>query len=1344
MSEQTRSEGTSKAPLYALLFTVVAWIGLMTFGGTAFAQTTGSTSNDSAGAGSAATGDAAATGNSTGTAAAQNGGGSGLSFTDQNVTVTNTGSATANTGGNTATGNESDNDADADQDASSDGGDASVVSNSGDARNSSNGSASITTGNATAVGNQSWTEILQGANTAGGDGLSFIDQDAIVTNDGDAEAETGDNDATGNDSDNEAELEQELDPGETGEIISNSGDASNDSDGSADIDTGDADATGNEARTGIEQWATAALGNGNGGIVDIEQEADVDNDGDAEADTGDNDATGNDSDNESEVEQEPDSIRGPPGDEVVLSNIGSATNESDGTAEISTGDASATGNRSDVTITQEATGAVEGLVFIDQDADVENDGDAEAETGENDATGNNSDNEAEVEQEAEIDEDDGGDLELGEAVFSNIAESANRSDGTARIATGDALAVGNDSAESTDIVQSADVAIADDGFAFVDQEADVENDGDAEAETGDNDATGNNSDNDADVDQDIEVSEENGGDLEADETVISNIGSAVNESDGTAEISTGSAEATGNHSTDSITQSANVAIEDDGFAFVDQVADVDNDGDAEAETGENDATGNNSDNDADVDQDIEVSEEDGGDLELGDAVLSNIGEAANTSDGSASITTGEACANGNWSATDIAQEADVAIGADGFTFIDQVAEVENDGDADADSGDNDATGNNSDNDSDLEQELEVSEENGGELEAEDTVLSNIGAATNDSNGSADITTGDAIACGNVATDSISQAAAFANDDDGFAFFDQVADIDNDGDADAETGENDATGNNSDNDADNFEQSIEASEEDGGDLEFSEFVSSNIGEAANTSDGSASIDTGDATASGNYTESNIAQDAAFANDGDGFAFIDQEADIENDGEGEAETGDNDATGNDSDNDAEDFDQEIEVSEENGGDLELEGDSVLSNIGDARNESDGSADISTGDAIAYGNYSTGSNVDQSAAVAIGDDGFADIEQDADIENDGDADAETGENDATGNNSDNDAEDFDQDVEVTEEDGGDLEGNGLVASNNGESSNWSDGSADITTGNATAYGNAANTEINMAADVAIEDDGFTLLDQDADVDNDGDAEADTGDNDATGNNSDNDADLDQEVEVEEEDGGDLELDEAVLVNSGDNINSSDGSANVDTGDADAIGNYSATGVALAALVEGSDLDLVDQAIEIENDGDAEANTGDNDVVGNDSENESETEQETELDEDGAGDLEVDDLVLSNSAETANESDGSGSATTGDASAQGNVAVNSACSGLNTEVDCPEVSLPPLPPPPCPCKIHDEEEVPEVPEVPEQAEVPGEELPVTGGPLAAQAALGLLLVALGRSLRRRSQTAA
>ena len=77
MSENTRGEGTSKAPLYALLFTVVAWVGMSAFGGTAFAQTHLGPIPPTRQAAPVAQllGDAAATGNSSGTGANQNGGG---------------------------------------------------------------------------------------------------------------------------------------------------------------------------------------------------------------------------------------------------------------------------------------------------------------------------------------------------------------------------------------------------------------------------------------------------------------------------------------------------------------------------------------------------------------------------------------------------------------------------------------------------------------------------------------------------------------------------------------------------------------------------------------------------------------------------------------------------------------------------------------------------------------------------------------------------------------------------------------------------------------------------------------------------------------------------------------------------------------------------------------------------------------------------------------------------------------------------------------------------------------------------------------------------------------------
>ena len=100
--------------------------------------------------------------------------------------------------------------------------------------------------------------------------------------------------------------------------------------------------------------------------------------------------TGNDSDNTAGLVQDANTAAG------IAANSGKATNNSDGKATINSGNASATGNKSDTQITQSATGSaggsLGGLVIIDQDAFVINTGAAAANTGGNFATGNTSDN----------------------------------------------------------------------------------------------------------------------------------------------------------------------------------------------------------------------------------------------------------------------------------------------------------------------------------------------------------------------------------------------------------------------------------------------------------------------------------------------------------------------------------------------------------------------------------------------------------------------------------------------------------------------------------------------------------------------------------------------------------------------------------------------------------------------------------------------------------------------------------------------------------------------------------------------------------------------------------------
>jgi len=1242
-SETTNSGvGRQRGLVYALLFAAVAWMGLLAFGNTAYAadSTSGDTANASDGTATGASGDATATGNSTGTDASQSGSGSGLTTSDQKTKVKNEGTAKANTGGNTAVGNDSTNVAANVQLIDNGGADTDVQSNNADTSNRSNGSASITTGNATATGNSSWTEIRQGDPSGG---LAFVDQTAIITNDGDADASTGNNDAIGNGSLNVALNIQLIPDNETGTILANQSDLTNESDGQAGVTTGDANSTGSQSRDNVAQWATIAGGSSTGGIFDVDQNARVNNDGDADADTGRNTAAGNLSTNIGLNLQFVQSARGPPQRaDVILSNNGDTSNSSDGSAWINTGNADAVGVSSTTHITQNADGVNDGLHFVDQRARVNNEGDADANTGRNDAVGNASLNVAANIQIATIDENGAGGLNFrGDVVLSNVSDTSNNSDGFAEIITGDAQATGVESSHTTTISQTANAAGGDDGLAFIDQRARVNNEGDASGNSGNNTAVGNTS--------------------------------------------------------------LNVALNV-------QLASIDESG--------------------------------AGSLNLNDVTLSNISDASNNSTGSAHISTGSAHGTGIDATTSISQNSDVAFGDDGFATFDQSARVNNDGDANGNSGRNDAAGNTSLNLGINVQLASISESGDGRLEADDVVGSNIADTSNNSDGLASIETGTACAC-NSANTSIAQNANFANGDDGFATFDQNARVNNEGEGRANSGRNDAVGNDSFNIAVNV-QDPTITESGDGRLELDDVVLSNISDASNNSDGSAGIITGSAQGTGITSTTSIGQDANFANGDDGFATFDQRARVNNEGDGRANTGRNDAVGNDSFNIG--VNVQLATIDENGdGRLEAD-DAVLSNMSDVNNSSDGEGSIVTGDATAYGSYGS-TDVNQSAGFANSDSGFALLDQRARVNNDGDARADSGRNDATGNDSFNVGVNV-QLATIDESGDGRLELDDTVQSNIADTTNTSDGKGGISTGDATAYGNASNTNIGQDADLALTDSGFAIVDQRGRVNNEGDARANTGRNDVTGNDSLN---LDVNIQlasISESGAGSLNIDDAVLSNIADTGNDSNGLASLETGNAYALGNYSATNMQLAAATGASPIVVANQTQQINNLGNANANSGNNDLTANDTINLGINAQITPLSQTGAGSLNVDDLVASNIATTENSSDGTASARTGNAVAIGNISVQSACSGLNTAVDCPEVSLPPLPPPSCPCKKATPPPVvpptvtpPVTPGVPGEV---GEQLPVTGGPLGVQVALGLLLVALGSLLRRRSKTAA
>jgi hypothetical protein len=264
--------------------------------------------------------------------------------------------------------------------------------------------------------------ILGPARADAAKGVEVVDQSTEVTNSGDATANTGGNVAIGNASVNTAVNEQEA---EGGGVATNIADASNSSNGTATIVTGDATATGVASETTVEQ---AVAGGGDGGLAIVDQSTEVENDGDAVANTGDTVAIGNASTNTVLNDQDADA-----GGIGVAANIADVRNVSDGSASITTGDASATGVDATVDVGQTAIGSGADLVLADQDLDVDNDGDALANSGLNVSLGNVSDNLAVNEQEVETG---------GGADVVNIIDLANSSDGLGAVITGDAQAWG--------------------------------------------------------------------------------------------------------------------------------------------------------------------------------------------------------------------------------------------------------------------------------------------------------------------------------------------------------------------------------------------------------------------------------------------------------------------------------------------------------------------------------------------------------------------------------------------------------------------------------------------------------------------------------------------------------------------------------------------------------------------------------------------------------------------------------------------------------------------------------------------------------------------------------------
>jgi hypothetical protein len=351
----------------------------------------------------------------------------------------------------------------------------------------------------------------------------------------------------------------------------------------------------------------------------------------------------------------------------------------------------------------------------------------------------------------------------------------------------------------------------------------------------------------------------------------------------------------------------------------------------------------------------------------------------------------------------------MAGSASADTITVQDSDTTNAGAAAANSGGNVAVGNASDNFSGCAQG------------AMGGIASNTCNGGNTSNGTANITTGEASAAGSVASTNVDQESA-GGDDGGLAIASQDTDVTNAGVAAANSGGNVAVGNASDNVAVNAQGAA------GG-------LASNKGSASNISNGTAGITTGAAEAAGNVSKTTVDQ-AASSDDGNGLAIAVQHTDVLNLGLAAANTGGNVALGNASDNLAANLQGAVGL--------------IASNTGSATNASNGSASIKTGGAKASGNSST---TDVGQGIDIDPDGFGLVFQAVHPINAGLGVANSGLNGAVGNDS------FNADIlaQVTF---------GLLSTNSGLAGNLSDGFATVLTGTGTGVGNQSATKVTQDA--------------------------------------------------------------------------------------------------------------------------------------------------------------------------------------------------------------------------------------------------------------------------------------
>ncbi len=302
------------------------------------------------------------------------------------------------------------------------------------------------------------------------------------------------------------------------------------------------------------------------------------------------------------------------------------------------------------------------------------------------------------------------------------------------------------------------------------------------------------------------------------------------------------------------------------------------------------------------------------------------------------------------------------------------------------------------------------------------VASNQCSASNTSDGTAEITTGDATGVGNESATEVQQSQQ-GGDDPGLDVTVQNAPVLNAGVGVANSGGNVGVGNASQNLAGCGQLAVG-------------FIASNQCDASNTSDGHVSIETGDATGIGNQSATKTKQKADHGEDGPGVDVIVQNAPVANLGLGLASTGGNVGLGNVSNNLAVNLQGAFGV--------------IASNQASVKNISNGSVGIKTGNATGVGNSSI-TEIDQGADP--GANGLNVVFQNAPVLNAGIGLANSGGSIAVGNGSLNAA--IVAQVSF-----------GLLASNVADVDNWSDGFVFELTGDATGIGNQSATKVEQHA--------------------------------------------------------------------------------------------------------------------------------------------------------------------------------------------------------------------------------------------------------------------------------------